>query len=51
MDSNLTLAHITHNAAVILLHQAIAYPPFTLEIILSQAPLLIFSRDMHRSSV
>ena len=27
MDSNLTLAHITHNAAVILLHQAIAYPP------------------------
>lgn len=27
MDPNLTLAHITHNAAVILLHQAIAYPP------------------------
>ncbi|KAL2865070.1 putative C6 transcription factor [Aspergillus lucknowensis] len=27
MDSNLTLAHITHNTAVILLHQAIAYPP------------------------
>ncbi|KAJ5679910.1 hypothetical protein N7462_008154 [Penicillium macrosclerotiorum] len=27
MDPNLTLAHITHNTAVILLHQAIAYPP------------------------
>ena len=27
MDSNLTLAHITHNTVVILLHQAIAYPP------------------------
>ncbi|KAL4967186.1 putative C6 transcription factor [Aspergillus stella-maris] len=27
MDSNLTLAHITHNTAIILLHQAIAYPP------------------------
>ncbi|KAL4751574.1 fungal-specific transcription factor domain-containing protein [Aspergillus terricola var. indicus] len=27
MDSNLTLAHITHNTAVILLHQAVAYPP------------------------
>ncbi|KAL1642579.1 hypothetical protein SLS58_005348 [Diplodia intermedia] len=26
MDPNLTLAHITHNAAVIQLHQAIAYP-------------------------
>lgn len=27
MDPNLTLAHITHNTAVILLHQALAYPP------------------------
>lgn len=27
MDSNLTLAHMTHNTVVILLHQAIAYPP------------------------
>lgn len=26
MDPNLTLAHITHNVAVILLHQGIAYP-------------------------
>lgn len=26
MDPNLTLAHITHNAAVIQLHQSIAYP-------------------------
>jgi hypothetical protein len=26
MDPNLTLAHITHNTAVILLHQSIAYP-------------------------
>ncbi|KAI0156897.1 fungal-specific transcription factor domain-containing protein [Xylariaceae sp. FL1272] len=27
MDPNLTLAHITHNTAVVLLHQCIAYPP------------------------
>ncbi|KAF7169696.1 hypothetical protein CNMCM5623_002360 [Aspergillus felis] len=27
MDPNLTLAHMTHNTAVILLHQSIAYPP------------------------
>jgi hypothetical protein len=27
MDPNLTLAHITHNASMILLHQLIAYPP------------------------
>ncbi|KAL1868229.1 hypothetical protein VTK73DRAFT_3791 [Phialemonium thermophilum] len=27
MDPNLTLAHMTHNAATILLHQHIAYPP------------------------
>ncbi|RAL08831.1 putative C6 transcription factor [Aspergillus homomorphus CBS 101889] len=27
MDPNLTLAHFTHNTAVILLHQSIAYPP------------------------
>lgn len=27
MDPNLTLAHITHSTAVILLHQGIAYPP------------------------
>lgn len=27
MDPNLTLAHITHNTAVILLHQSIAYTP------------------------
>lgn len=26
MDPNLTLAHITHNCSMILLHQAIAYP-------------------------
>ncbi|KAI1344160.1 fungal-specific transcription factor domain-containing protein [Xylariaceae sp. FL0016] len=26
MDPNLTLAHITHNTAVVLLHQGIAYP-------------------------
>ncbi|KAJ5928337.1 hypothetical protein N7466_007293 [Penicillium verhagenii] len=29
MDPNLTLAHLTHNAATILLHQHIAYPPAT----------------------
>lgn len=29
MDPNLTLAHLTHNAATILLHQHIAYPPVT----------------------
>ncbi|KAF1979607.1 hypothetical protein BU23DRAFT_371884, partial [Bimuria novae-zelandiae CBS 107.79] len=27
MDPNLTLAHVTHNASMILLHQLIAYPP------------------------
>lgn len=27
MDPNLTLAHITHNASMIMLHQPIAYPP------------------------
>lgn len=27
MDPNLTLAHMTHNTAVILLHQVIAFPP------------------------
>ncbi|KAI9148232.1 putative transcriptional regulatory protein [Paramyrothecium foliicola] len=27
MDPNLTLAHITHNASMILLHQLIAFPP------------------------
>lgn len=27
MDSNLTLAHLTHKTVIILLHQAIAYPP------------------------
>ncbi|KAH6611852.1 fungal-specific transcription factor domain-containing protein [Boeremia exigua] len=27
MDPNLTTAHITHNASMILLHQTIAYPP------------------------
>lgn len=27
MDPNLTLAHITHNTSMILLHQQIAYPP------------------------
>jgi hypothetical protein len=27
MDPNLTLAHITHNASMILLHQPIAFPP------------------------
>ncbi|KAJ5612073.1 hypothetical protein N7510_005267 [Penicillium lagena] len=29
MDPNLTLAHLTHNAAMILLHQHVAYPPAT----------------------
>jgi hypothetical protein len=29
MDPNLTLAHMSHNAAMILLHQHIAYPPAT----------------------
>lgn len=29
MDPNLTLAHLTHNAATILLHQHVAYPPTT----------------------
>lgn len=29
MDPNLTLAHLTHNAATILLHQHVAYPPAT----------------------
>ena len=27
MDPNLTLAHVTHNASMILLHQLIAFPP------------------------
>ncbi|KAM5350768.1 hypothetical protein ACJ41O_007273 [Fusarium nematophilum] len=27
MDPNLTLAHVTHNASIILLHQPIAFPP------------------------
>lgn len=27
MDPNLTLAHVTHNVSMILLHQPIAYPP------------------------
>lgn len=27
MDPNLTLAHITHNTSMILLHQYIAFPP------------------------
>lgn len=27
MDPNLTLAHVTHNTSMILLHQQIAYPP------------------------
>jgi hypothetical protein len=27
MDPNLTLAHITHNTSMILLHQRVAYPP------------------------
>ncbi|RYP66645.1 hypothetical protein DL769_005977 [Monosporascus sp. CRB-8-3] len=27
MDPNLTLAHVTHNVSMILLHQLIAYPP------------------------
>ncbi|EGU85630.1 hypothetical protein FOXB_03854 [Fusarium oxysporum f. sp. conglutinans Fo5176] len=27
MDPNLTLAHVTHNASMILLHQPIAFPP------------------------
>lgn len=26
MDPNLTLAHITHNTSIILLHQCVAYP-------------------------
>jgi hypothetical protein len=29
MDPNLTVAHVTHNASMILLHQLIAYPPAT----------------------
>ncbi|PSN65475.1 hypothetical protein BS50DRAFT_556125 [Corynespora cassiicola Philippines] len=29
MDPNLTTAHVTHNASMILLHQLIAYPPVT----------------------
>lgn len=31
MDPNLTLAHITHNTAVVLLHQGIAYPSAELQ--------------------
>lgn len=31
MDPNLTLAHITHNTAVVLLHQGIAYPSTELQ--------------------
>ncbi|KIN03171.1 hypothetical protein OIDMADRAFT_119851 [Oidiodendron maius Zn] len=31
MDPNLTLAHVTHNASMILLHQHIAYPPVELQ--------------------
>lgn len=27
MDPNLTLAHVTHNTSMILLHQRVAYPP------------------------
>lgn len=30
MDTNLTLAHLTHNTSMILLHQHIAYPPVAL---------------------
>jgi hypothetical protein len=29
MDPNLTLAHVTHNTSLIMLHQLIAYPPLT----------------------
>ena len=31
MDPNLTLAHVTHNTSMILLHQHIAYPSPTLK--------------------
>ena len=33
MDPNLTLAHITHNTSMILLHQHIAYPPPDLQVL------------------
>jgi hypothetical protein len=32
MDPNLTVAHVTHNASMILLHQIIAFPPMELPI-------------------
>lgn len=34
LDENLTLAHVTHNASVILLHQNVAFPPAELNITL-----------------
>ncbi|KAK7179404.1 hypothetical protein DPSP01_010401 [Paraphaeosphaeria sporulosa] len=38
MDPNLTLAHITHNTAVVLLHQGIAYPPQEWQLIPMKLP-------------
>jgi hypothetical protein len=32
MDENLTLAHVTHNTSVLLLHQNLAYPPPELKV-------------------
>ncbi|KAL2016683.1 hypothetical protein VTK56DRAFT_3185 [Thermocarpiscus australiensis] len=38
MDPNLTLAHITHNASMILLHQPIAFPTADLEAFQARLP-------------
>ncbi|KAI0966733.1 fungal-specific transcription factor domain-containing protein [Xylaria arbuscula] len=53
MDPNLTLAHITHNTAVVLLHQCIAYPatswqtmPMKLPSISSAETCLAASREV-----
>lgn len=49
MDPNLTLAHTTHNTAVILLHQGIAYPAIALAVLPGQAAFNIIGRNMSRS--
>jgi hypothetical protein len=38
MDPNLTLAHVTHNTSMILLHQPIAFPPASLAPFQSRLP-------------
>lgn len=38
MDPNLVLAHMAHNAAVLQLHQSVAYPPIELQVIAAALP-------------